>query len=169
MIKGNQSEILSLVPGGPAIQQRGVDSGSSGQSIRELASAIRELARRQRNIVVMTGKIDLVTAGEVVFAVENGHEYLGMVTGTGCCLGTTISAMVAAYPHDKLAATIAGLVYYGIAAEEAARRDDVKGPGTFVPAFIDELYQLRKSTVGEMDKENSILYRKAKVLFACVS
>lgn len=95
----------------------------------------------------MTGKTDYVTAGETVYAVDNGHEFLGMVTGTGCCLGTTISAMVGAYPSDGLAAVVSGLVMYNIAAEVAAERDDVKGPGTFVPAFLDELWQLRRRTV----------------------
>ncbi|KAI1376676.1 TMP-TENI-domain-containing protein [Hypoxylon crocopeplum] len=147
VLKGNQSEILSCVPGGSAVQQRGVDSGPGNQNLGELGSAIKELATLRRNVVVMTGKTDLISAGETVLAVDNGHEYLGMVTGTGCCLGTTISAMIAAQPYDKLAATVAGLLHYSIAAELAAERDDVKGPGTFVPAFIDELYNVRKATV----------------------
>ncbi|KAI1505605.1 TMP-TENI-domain-containing protein [Biscogniauxia marginata] len=147
VLKGNQSEILSCIPSGAQVQQRGVDSGPGDADLRKLESAIKQLASLRRNVVVMTGKTDLVTAGQRVFAVDNGHEYLGMVTGTGCCLGTTISAMVAAFPHDKLAATIAGLLHYNIAAEFAAERDDVKGPGTFVPAFIDELYNIRKATV----------------------
>ncbi|KAI1212459.1 TMP-TENI-domain-containing protein [Annulohypoxylon truncatum] len=159
VLKGNQSEILSCVPGGSNIQQRGVDSGSDGQNLQELASAIKELAKLRKHIVVMTGKTDLVSAGETVFAIENGHEYLGMVTGTGCCLGTTISAMVAAHPNDKLSAVIAGTVYYGIAAEIAAEREDVKGPGTFVPAFIDELHNVRKATV----KGHLEWFKRAKV------
>lgn len=152
VLKGNQSEILSCVPGGSNVQQRGVDSGPGNQNLQELGSVIQELARLRRHVVVMTGKTDLVTAGESVFAIENGHEYLGMVTGTGCCLGTAISAAVAAHRNDKLAATISAILQYGIAAELAAERPDVKGPGTFVPAFIDELYNVRKATVkGDME------------------
>jgi len=37
-------------------------------------------------------------------------------------------------------AALAGIVMYEIAAEQAAARDDVKGPGTFVPAFLDQLH-----------------------------
>ncbi|KAI1396173.1 TMP-TENI-domain-containing protein [Hypoxylon fuscum] len=147
VIKGNQSEILSCIPGGSSVQQRGVDSASSGASLQELGSTIKELAKLRRNIIVMTGKTDLVTAGETVYAIDNGHEYLGNVTGTGCCLGTTISAFIAAYPSDKLAGTIAAILLYSIAAELAAERADVKGPGTFVPAFIDELYNVRIATI----------------------
>lgn len=34
-----------------------------------------------------------------------------------------------------------------IAAEVAVQREDVKGPGTFLPALIDELWGLKPSTV----------------------
>ena len=146
MLKGNRSEILSCLPGGSAVQQRGVDSAEGEVNVKELASAIRELSNLQKNIVMVTGKTDYVTAGGHVYAVSNGHEYLGMVTGTGCCLGTTISAMVAAYPQNKLGAVIAGVLLYNIAAEITAERDDVKGPGSFVPAFLDELYNVRIAT-----------------------
>jgi thiamine-phosphate diphosphorylase / hydroxyethylthiazole kinase len=147
VLKGNRSEILSCLPGGSTVQQRGVDSAEGDVDVRELGSAMRVLATLRKNIVVVTGKTDYVTAGGQIFAINNGHEYLGIVTGTGCCLGTTISAMVAAYPHDKLAATMAGLLYYNIAAEIAAERADVQGPGSFVPAFLDALYSLRGSIV----------------------
>lgn len=146
MLKGNQSEILTCTPAGASLQQRGVDSSADASQTQEkLAATVRELAQLRRNTVVMTGVTDLVSAGGAVYAVGNGHEYLGVVTGTGCCLGTTVSAMVAAYPEDKVAATVAGLLLYEIAAEVAAEREDVKGPGTFVPAFLDELFNLRKS------------------------
>lgn len=75
---------------------------------------------------------------------DNGHALLGDVTGTGCSLGTVLSAMVAAFKGGSpLIAAVAGIVMYGIAAERAAKRHDVMGPGTFAPAFIDELYAIR--------------------------
>ncbi|KAK6086496.1 thiamine biosynthetic bifunctional [Seiridium cupressi] len=148
VLKGNQSEILTCTSSGSSLQQRGVDSASDSSVAQDkLAATIKELALLRRNTVVMTGKTDLVSAGGATYAVDNGHEYLGMVTGTGCCLGTTISAMIAAYPQDKLAATLVGLLVYEIAAEVAVERNDVKGPGTFVPAFLDELYNLRTQIV----------------------
>ncbi|ORY59068.1 Hydroxyethylthiazole kinase family-domain-containing protein [Pseudomassariella vexata] len=159
VIKGNQSEVLTCTPGGSHLQQRGVDSTAGDTDLTKLGNVVKDLAVMRAVIVVMTGKTDLVTAGTKVFKVENGHEYLGMVTGTGCCLATTISAMVAAYPEDKLAATIAGLLHYEIAAELAAERQDVKGPGTFVPAFLDELYNIRKATV----KGDLVWLERAKV------
>ncbi|RYP03479.1 hypothetical protein DL764_005120 [Monosporascus ibericus] len=162
VLKGNQSEIQACIAASgmsddqtaEAQQQRGVDSGPGEADATKLGGVIRDLATLRKNIVVATGKTDYVTGGGAdgpVFAVDNGHEYLGMVTGTGCCLGTTISAYVAAAatasPEDRLPAVLAALLHYNIAAELAAERNDVRGPGTFVPAFLDELYRVRKATV----------------------
>lgn len=99
----------------------------------------------------MTGITDILSDGKRAFRVDNGHELLSMITGTGCTLGTTVSAMVAAYPSNALVAAVAGTAMFGVAAEMAAGRTEVRGPGTFVPAFIDELYAIRKATVeGDM-------------------
>lgn len=158
MLKGNQSEILSCIAAtgtdsADAPQQRGVDSGPGDSDIQKLGAAIRGLATLRKNIVVMTGKTDYVTDGNVVLAIDNGHEYLGMVTGTGCCLGTTISAYISAASggsnnnNNRLTAVVAALLHYNIAAEIAAERITVEGPGTFVPAFLDELHSVRKATV----------------------
>ena len=152
MIKGNESEIKTVFGGGGGggggtESQRGVDS-SSTLSDAQKADLVRALAAREQAIVVMTGKTDVVSDGGRVFAVGNGHEYLGMITGTGCTLGTTVSAMVAACGPggDRLAAVVAGILLFEIAAEQAAGNKAVEGPGTFVPAFLDSLYRIRAGT-----------------------
>lgn len=154
VIKGNEGEIKALMECldemGGTTQQRGVDSTSVLEEV-EKVELIRELAKRENNVVVMTGKVDYVTDGENTLAIRNGHEYLGMVTGTGCVLGTVISAMLAVCPDSDLTAAMAGMVLFEIAAELAAERPSVTGPGTFVPVFIDELVRLRRcSADGDM-------------------
>jgi thiamine-phosphate diphosphorylase/hydroxyethylthiazole kinase len=136
------SELMSI--GSDTSQQRGVDSGASLFSLEQRAYIVSRLALRERNVVLMTGATDIVSDGIRTYAVENGHEYLGAITGSGCTLGTTLSAYLAANQGDKLHAAVAGMLHYEIAAEEAAKREDVKGPGTFVPAFIDELWRMGK-------------------------
>lgn len=89
----------------------------------------------------------MVSDGERTFTISNGHEYLGEITGSGCTLGTTIASVMAVEREDKLLAAVTGILMYEIAAERAARRQDVRGPGTFVPAFIDELYHIRQQSV----------------------
>jgi thiamine-phosphate diphosphorylase/hydroxyethylthiazole kinase len=43
---------------------------------------------------------------------------------------------------DMLAGALAGVLVFNVAAERAAAREDVKGPGTFRAALIDELYNV---------------------------
>lgn len=145
LIKGNEGEIKT-VSGASGIQQRGVDSGASTLSLQEKAILVERTAARERNIILMTGKTDLVSDGSRTFAINNGHEYLGEITGSGCTLGTTVAAFMAVHRGDKLLAAIAGIFMYEIAAEQAAKRDDVRGPGTFVPAFLDEISAIKKQT-----------------------
>lgn len=145
VIKGNEGEIRTVF--GSAVQQRGVDSGVSTLNHVERAALVKELATRERNVVVMTGTTDFVSDGIRTFAVTNGHELLGKITGSGCVLGTIISLALAVSRSDTLVAVLAGLLHYEIAAEIAAAREDVKGPGTFIPALIDELYNIHESTV----------------------
>lgn len=144
VIKGNEGEIKTVF-GSSQEQQRGVDSSSTLDASQK-AKLVKELAAREKNVVVMTGKTDFVSDGVRTFAIDNGHEYLGMVTGTGCTLGTTISAAIASRKTDRLVAVIAAILHFEIAAEVAASRPEVRGPGSFVPAFLDELYLIRQAT-----------------------
>ncbi|KAJ4986390.1 hydroxyethylthiazole kinase [Stagonosporopsis vannaccii] len=146
LIKGNEREIMAVARASgftldDSSQQRGVDSGDSLFSLEQRAYLVKTIALRERNVVLMTGATDVVSDGVRTYAISNGHAYLGKITGSGCTLGTTLSTYLAAWPKDKLHAAVAGILHYEIAAEHAARREDVKGPGTFVPAFIDELFR----------------------------
>ena len=96
---------------------------------------------------------------------SNGHELLGQITGAGCVLGTTIATFCGAASMatsgisegalvhgDMLLATAAGTLALTIAAQRAARRGEVRGPGTFLPALIDELSVLTSELVLSMAK-----------------
>lgn len=148
VMKGNTMEIQELAGVG-GLQQRGVDSGPSTMSHEERAALVKNLAARERNVVLMTGKTDILSDGHRTMIIENGHEYLSEITGSGCTLGTTIAAFVSVYREDKMLAALAGILVFEIAAERAAARADVKGPGTFAPAFLDELYAIRKMSSEE--------------------
>ncbi|CAG8336049.1 unnamed protein product [Penicillium salamii] len=142
LIKGNEGEIRQAWGSG-AVQQRGVDSGPSTLDGNQKATLARDLARRERNVVLMTGATDYLSDGERVIAVENGHPFLGQVTGTGCAIGTISGCFLTAHRSDRLLAVLSGILMYEIAAENAASKEYVRGPGSFVPAFLDELYAIR--------------------------
>ena len=141
VIKGNENEIRTVL-GESKGQQKGVDSGASSSDDKEKIMLVRKLAARERNVILMTGTTDYLSDGERTYAIKNGHSYLGSITGSGCTLGTTIAAFLAVHKEDRLLAALAGILMYEIAAERAAAGNDVKGPGTFVPAFLDQLYLL---------------------------
>ncbi|KAB8349699.1 hypothetical protein FH972_023714 [Carpinus fangiana] len=152
VIKGNTSEILTVL-GEQRVAQRGVDSTpNSGFTAEDKARAVKRLAQRERNIVIMTGATDYISDGIRVFAISNGHEYLGSITGSGCTLGTTIAAFAAVERGDRLLAALAAILIYEIAAEQATQRHDVQGTGTFMAAFLDQLYAIRaQSLKGDFD------------------
>ncbi|PYH96041.1 putative thiamine biosynthetic bifunctional enzyme [Aspergillus ellipticus CBS 707.79] len=146
LIKGNEGEIRQVF-GSSGVTQRGVDSGPSSLDSQGKAKLARDLARRERNLVLLTGATDYLSDGEHVVAIENGHELLGQVTGTGCAVGTVSGGFLTAHPKDKFLAVLAGLLMYEIAAENAASKDHVRGPGSFVPAFLDEVYAIRQAAL----------------------
>jgi thiamine-phosphate diphosphorylase/hydroxyethylthiazole kinase len=139
-MKGNENEIQTLW-GTSMSQQRGVDSDNK-LSLEQKAHLVKNLAARERNVVIMTGEADLISDGERTFLIRNGHPLLGTVTGTGCTLGATIASYAVVGKEDKLVAAVAGILHFEIAAERAARRTDVQGPGSFIPIFIDSLQGL---------------------------
>jgi thiamine-phosphate diphosphorylase/hydroxyethylthiazole kinase len=139
VIKGNEGEIRT-VSGATGFKQHGVDSGASTLNLDDRVKLVRSVAAKEHNVVLMTGD------GKRTFKIGNGHAYLGEITGSGCTLGTTIASLLAIEREDKLLAAITGILMYEIAAERAAKKESVKGPGTFVPAFIDELYAIRQES-----------------------
>ncbi|PNS15264.1 hypothetical protein CAC42_8265 [Sphaceloma murrayae] len=146
VIKGNEGEIRT-VAGAEGVKQRGVDSGASTLDLKGRVALVKSVAARERCVVLMTGVTDVVSDGTRTVGVSNGHALLGEITGSGCTLGTTVASVLAVEREDKLLATVAALLIYEIAAQRAAARQDVKGPGTFVPAFLDELYAIREESL----------------------
>ncbi|KAJ2726342.1 thiamine biosynthetic bifunctional enzyme [Coemansia sp. Benny D115] len=141
VIKGNAAEISSLLDS-QEVSQKGVDS--LGKGFANPSAAVRTLSLRHRCLVVMTGEIDYVSDGASVFAIHNGHALQASITGSGCMAGTAIATFIVVgnslvYP---IASVLTGLVAINLSAEHAASRADVKGPGTFVSAFIDEMHNL---------------------------
>jgi thiamine-phosphate diphosphorylase/hydroxyethylthiazole kinase len=111
-------------------------------------------------IVLLSGPTDYLSDGSTVIRLSNGHELLGQITGAGCMLGTIIAAfcgaasMAASGPRegslvdgDMLLATAGATLALTIAAQQAAGREEVRGPGTFLPALIDELAMLTPEIV----------------------
>ncbi|PKQ35512.1 MAG: hydroxyethylthiazole kinase [Actinobacteria bacterium HGW-Actinobacteria-11] len=138
-IRGNASEILALA--GVSAGGRGVDATDSTDAAADAAAA---LATRTGAVVAVSGPVDLLTDGERILRLANGHELLTRVTGGGCALGAVMAALLGAARvtgHDALTAVAAASLGYTIAAEHAATT--ARGPGSFAVSLLDALAALR--------------------------
>lgn len=134
IIKGNAGEIGTLAGTGGIV--RGVDSeGISGDPVQ----VCRNLADMSGAVVVMSGEADIVTDSRRTVLVENGHEMMGRISGTGCMVSSLVGAF-AATSDDHLETSVAALASFGIAGERASGK--ASGPYAFKAALLDEVAAL---------------------------
>ncbi len=143
VIRGNLSEIGALLSGNA--KTRGVDAAAEdtgSDATRRAEEAGRQLARHTGAIVAITGKTDVVSDGNRIIRIHNGHSLMPTVTGTGC-MATAITAAFcsAAQAEGKplIDAVALALALTGLAGERAALRLPHGGSASFRTAFIDEL------------------------------
>lgn len=134
VIRGNASEILALADS--KAQTKGVDAVHSVDGAIEIANMI---ASTYSLVVAITGPTDIVTNGREIIKVHNGHKLMSFVTGTGCTATALIGAFCAV-ENDCMKATVAALVYFGVAGELAAKK--AMAPGSFMIRLLDELYSI---------------------------
>ena len=144
IIKGNASEIARI--SGESVATKGVDAGHVGKDMREIA---RDLARRRKCSVVVTGKEDIVTNGIKDYIIKNGHPMMTHVVGTGCMATSCIGAF-SAVESDLAYAAASALICFEIAAECAVKLSG--GPGTFKEKLFDCIFNLDKKTIDRMQK-----------------
>ncbi|PHH74178.1 hypothetical protein CDD80_3273 [Ophiocordyceps camponoti-rufipedis] len=116
VIKGNASEMLALDNSPSPRQQQGVDSTASLPP-STLAALTQRLALRHACTIVLTGPTDYISDGRVTVRLENGHEMLSAVTGSGCALGAILAATLSVSGDDVLLAAVAAVSVLNVAAE----------------------------------------------------
>ncbi|MGJ9458005.1 hydroxyethylthiazole kinase [Oceanobacillus sp. CF4.6] len=137
-IRANAGEIAVL--GGALDKAKGPDSMIEKNDPR-IAKAV---AKKYDTVVISTGETDVITDGVRTSLCKNGHEMLQNITASGCLLSSLIGPFVSV-AHDKFQAGVYAVASYGIAAELAMKK--AVGPGTFIPALLDELYFLTDEKV----------------------
>lgn len=138
-LRGNASEVGTLV--GVAAETRGVDSISLSEDREVVAN---RAAREFGCTVAITGARDVISDGQRLARVENGHPLLAAITGSGCMATSLVAAFLAVEPDAWLAST-AGLVAIGLAGEMAAPK--AGGPGTFRSHLLDAVAALNEETL----------------------
>lgn len=141
VIRGNASEILSLA--GEQSQTKGVDSI---HSVDEAAEAAKSLSRELKTTLAITGEIDLVTDGEQVLRVANGHSLMPLITGSGCAATSIIGAFLAV-DDNPVTATATALAFFGVAGEKAGANS--AAPGSFQVALLDALYTVSSEELAQ--------------------
>jgi hydroxyethylthiazole kinase len=140
VLRGNAGEVATLV--GVDAEVLGVESIATGSDPGDLA----RLAGRQLGLVAsVTGVVDHVSDGETVIRIENGHPWLGTITGTGCMSSALTGCFLAVNREAPLDAAAGALVAFGVAGEDAAQ--GAKGPGSFHVALYDALAALEPDTL----------------------
>lgn len=134
-IRGNASEIMALA---------GLSSGGRGVDTTDTAAtalpAAQSLARESGAIVAVTGEVDYITDGQRTLAVQGGDPLMTRVVGTGCALSAVVAACCA-LPGDRLENVAGACALMKCAGQQAANG---RGPGSFVPAFLDALYVMNR-------------------------
>ncbi len=134
VVRGNSGEIGALSGAGGIV--KGVESV---EGVSDPVEVAQSMARAHGVVVAITGKRDVIADGKRVLGVDNGHQWLTTITGTGC-MATTMVAAFAAVERDYLVAAAGALACFGLAAEQAAEK--AHGPASFKVALFDQLYNL---------------------------
>jgi hydroxyethylthiazole kinase len=127
VVRGNAAEIAALAGGGDE-------------------AALAAFARESGATLAATGPVDLVVdaGGRRTARIANGSPLMDRVTAVGCAASALAGAFLAV-EDDPFAATVAALLVVGVAGEVAA--ETARGPGSFVPAFLDAVYALDAATL----------------------
>ena len=145
VVRGNAAEVATLA--GREAEIRGVEAiGASGSP----AGLARDAARELGCVAAVTGPVDHVSDGDRSYAIANGHELLGAVSGTGCMATSVTGSFLAVRREAPLEAAAEALVAFGVAGEDAALV--AKGPGTFHATLYDALYNLDPDTLDSRAK-----------------
>lgn len=171
VVRGNGSEIRILLE--TELKQKtekavaeqtdgcGIDASESDLAKSENAESKAEIAAKlaiqQQCIVVMTGEVDIVTDGRQLCMIENGHPWMGRITGSGCMLDGILAAFLAACSKtfsERLAASAWAVAAHGICGEMAYEKTAAQsgGTGSFYCFFMDAMSLLEDETLEERAK-----------------
>ena len=143
VIRGNLSEIETLARGHGTTY--GVDSADrvTPGNLDACCALVRAFARRTGAVVALSGAVDLVSDGERVYCIRNGHPMMGLVTGTGCQLSCLAGAFAAANPDRPLEAAAAAVCAMGLCGEIAHDRlGPLDGSGSYRTYLMDAVCRL---------------------------
>lgn len=120
-IRGNISEVKSLTAS--HMKTQGVDANDldaiTEANLEQNLALLGEIARSLSTILVVTGRIDVITDGRTAYTIKNGHMNMKNITGTGCMLSSILGAFISSNPDQMLEASVCAVAMMGISGEKA--------------------------------------------------
>jgi hydroxyethylthiazole kinase len=152
VLRGNRSEIKTIA--GFATKTRGVDSVDDipDAGIGEGAEIAGVLADKLHCVVAITGKQDIISDGVRTGFIDNGHQILSKVTGTGC-MATALIGCYAGVTDDHFLSATVGIMTMGLAGEKAwAEVGSSAGIGSFKVALFDWIFKMTPEDLAQGGK-----------------
>lgn len=113
---------------------------------RVLGDPAVDSAMRAGTILALSGPVDRISGQGRTMELEGGHPLMASVTAMGCALGAVIAACLST-GEEPFDAVVAGCGVFKMAGAKAGA--GASGPGTFVPGFLDALYEASQAEDGE--------------------
>ncbi len=152
VIKGNISEIKTLFL--DDTYERGVDASEqiSDDKLGSICNFAHSCAKKNKSIIVISGRYDIVANPDRVYIVKNGVKELSHITGSGCMLSALISAFIA--KDNCIEAVLTAVTTMGIAGELALEKmkKNKSGNASFRTYLIDEIYHMTDDKLIEYGK-----------------
>ncbi len=153
VIRGNASEIRALAVGEE--QASGVEANAidrvTEQNLTESTEWLSEFSRKTGTVVMLTGKIDLITDGNRTAVLRGGSELMSRITGAGCMLTSLTAAYCGANPNtlfEAVAAASGVMKVCGTLAERRVR-EEMEGTASFRTRLIDAVSLLTAEQLAE--------------------
>lgn len=167
-IRGNISEIKALLYAIEGIDNKdivsmGVEAVTADRitenNLSEVVQLAAELALKINTVICMTGVIDIVTDGNIVYYIRNGHPMMSKVTGAGCQLSELVAAYITANNDRIPEAAAAAVSVMGICGEIAYNRmSGLDGNASYRNYIIDAVYNMTDDMLCNMCKVEVMKY-----------
>lgn len=138
VLKGNVSELKALDSANICAQGVDVNINDVALSEGKLLVLAQKVSEKYNAIVVITGKVDVIVYENRYFLLNNGHNLMSDITGTGCMLNGLIASFLST--GNFLQGTILATSLISVCGELAGQT--AKGTGSFKVDLIDNLYNI---------------------------
>ncbi|AJC95559.1 hydroxyethylthiazole kinase [Staphylococcus hyicus] len=150
VIKGNASEILTLVD--DQTTMKGTDSDSGMDHIKIACEAYK----KYNTAIIVTGEKDVIVQNHQVIELSNGSPLLTKITGSGCLLGAVVASFLLSQKKPGIEVLIEAVSIFNIAAEHAELSQGADLPGTFLVSFVNALNQVDEATYHQEIKKREV-------------